>query len=298
LVPNASAEVVSHINSSISTKPQYAQFLHALCKSIVSTGRIESRIILIEVHNIVAGNTQELLPLESDPAMFFLIRLGAFGLDRIIIEAAGNAYINLDTLPKGYYKSSIWGAILSEFQKDILNRADPYRPQRLINSNSTLSEQTSDSGFLYSSIDLTTTTTNWLTIWKARPSGAILIAGYEKTRSGTSDIFNCKTNYGSKVNFIGCGRDVKSCSFNFRGRGTSYKDENFNCSSAASAIMTGVIASALSKSLLLTEGDIKRVLLRNSSGISITPTGSTTMKVPNVQNLYQCLGLPTSPAAP
>jgi hypothetical protein len=146
-------------------------------------------------------------------------------------------------------------------------------------------------------ISTISTISSWYSIWKDSPSGAMLIAGYDYNTTGlpyTGLPYNCITNYGSKVKIIGPGRSVKSLIYNK----TPYTDESFSCSSAASAVMTGVIASALSKNTSLTEGQIKNALYDHPTSITVIvlpPTRSRTptytMKVPNVTTFYNQLAL-------
>ncbi len=298
LVPDAEAIVVSSQSPTSDPLAQYNQFLHALALSYDNTThKINYQILLIEVHNVVgvAGNTQK-LPLESDPAMFYLIRLGAFGLNLIITEVAGNNGVNLDTFPDTYTYLDVRGSPLIEF-----NLFLPLYP--IVTSQVNLSNATQeeiDSNRVFSTAF--TSTSTWLPIWRSSPSGAILIAGYEEKSSGG---YKCITNYGKKVKIIGPGKGVESFAFNSVKH--TYERDIFDMSSAASAVVTGVIASALSKGLvltpskILTEGLIKNKLYENITSYTVPYPGSRTptMKVPNVQNFYQCLGLlPRTPPCP
>ncbi len=291
LVPQATAEVVSYTDYTLTG--QYSQFLHALRKSLVadaSIGRVKSRILLIEVHNQVAVNNRDILPVESDPAMFFLIRLGSFGLKLIIVEAAGNGKISLDSLPKTYFDSTFRGTPLGEFSSLIARSRSSSNieatPLQIDNTTATTEEIDSNRIFNYNLIT-GATIRSWLTTWRSSPSGAILIAGYGPSTS------KCNTNYGSKVKIIGPGNNVESLKFDGT---TPCKIEPFNKSSAASVVITGIIASALSKDTSLTEAQIKNALYNHTTLYTVTiPAGRTTpaynMKVPNVSNFYNSLGL-------
>lgn len=287
LVSEATAEVVSYTD--FTRTGQYSQFLYALRQSLVadaSIGRVKSRILLIEVHNQVAVNNQDILPLESDPAMFFLIRLGSFGLKLVIVEAAGNGKVSLDTLLSTYFNSTFRGIPLGEFSSLITRSKNSVNieatPLQIDATTATVEEIRLNTGFNYNVITGSLTPSNWLSIWSVRPSGAILIAGYEPSTS------KCNTNYGSKVKIIGPGNDVGSLKFDGT---TPCKIEPFNKSSAASVVITGVVASALSKDTSKTEGDIKRALYGHPSSMPLIRG----MKVPNVPNFYTYLSPPPAP---
>jgi hypothetical protein len=173
LVPDAHAMVVSSQLPLTDSFAQYSQFLHALALSYDDTRhKINYPILLIEVHNVVGvGGNMQKLPLESDPAMFYLIRLGAFGLNLIMPEVAGNNGANLDNFLSGFI--SIVNTPLIEFNTFL--RTKPNITSAQVNaSNSTDEERTANSNFLTSF----GTTVDWLSIWRRSPSGAILIAGY------------------------------------------------------------------------------------------------------------------------
>jgi hypothetical protein len=280
IVPNAQARIVSYRPAFNAKINQYSQFIKALAQSIDSIGRIKSKVILIEVHNVVGvvGGSQK-LPLESDPTMFFFIRLGAFGMNRIITEVAGNGGHNLDMIDSVYL--DVKGVPLGEYNSAIGNV--PLRTRLQIttllinNTNATPSEIVMNMGYVTNTI---TSTNSWLSTWKIRPSGAIMIAGYDGS--------TCTTNYGTKIKIIGPASNVPSYSWT----GSSYSSTIFNGSSSASAVVTGVIASALSENALLSEGTIKKALY-TPSATTVTRTDGIkyTMYVPNVQKFYQCLRL-------
>jgi len=283
LIPNSEALVVPSKNGR--TSNQYSQFLHALASALNSSKRLIYPILLVEVHTVVGvGGKVQKFPIDIDPAMFFLTRLGSFGLNLIIVEVGGNGGLgsgglNLDTVSDT--SIIITGLPLSEFLSFNGNTALlsslGIGVLQVDTNNATQGEIDSNLNF----VSGFTNTKTWLPIWRRSPSGAIMIAGYN------SNTFNCNTNYGSKITIIGPGYNVPS--FIYDGRSRSYTSIPFSGSSSATAVVTGIIASALSIYTSSTAGQIKNALYNHPSSNYSRTYPANNMKVPNVQNFYTYL---------